>query len=207
MGRRLLTGHFRRSDGRLRAMNITPTPLEGLLVIEPRCFRDERGFFLESFQSERYRKAGMPDQFVQDNQSRSAKGVLRGLHFQVRRPQAQIVTVMRGCVFDVAVDLRPASPTFGQWFGTELSDSGPRQMCMAPGFAHGFCVLSGWADLHYKVGRAYDPNDEGGLLWSDPDVGIQWPIKTPQVAPRDAAFPRIRDLSQAQLPHHPPVEQ
>lgn len=187
-------------------MNITPTPLDGLLLIEPRCFQDERGFFLESYQSARYRAAGISDQFVQDNQSRSAKGVLRGLHFQVKQPQAQIVTVMRGRVFDVAVDLRPASPTFGQWFGVELSDSGRRQLYMAPGFAHGFCVLSDWADLHYKVSRFYDPHDEGGLLWNDPDVGIHWPIEMPQVAPRDAAYPRIRDLSQAQLPHDPPDE-
>lgn len=135
------------------------------------------------------------------------RGVLRGMHFQVKRPQAQIVTVMRGRVFDVVVDLRPASPTFGRWFGVELSDNGPRQLYMTPGFAHGFCVLSDWADLHYKVSRPYDPGDEGGLFWNDPDVGIQWPIKVPQVAPRDAAYPGIRDLSQAQLPHHPPIEQ
>jgi len=188
-------------------MNIKPTPLEGLLLIEPRCFQDERGFFLETFQSARYREAGISEQFVQDNQSRSAKGVLRGLHFQVKHPQAQIVTVMRGRVFDVGVDLRPASSTFGQWFGVELSDTGLRQLYMAPGFAHGFCVLSDWADLHYKVSRFYDHADEGGLLWSDPDVGIQWPTEAPLVTARDAAYPRIRDLSQAQLPHHPPVEQ
>lgn len=188
-------------------MKVTKCLLEGLLLIEPRCFRDERGFFLETFQSERYREAGILEQFVQDNQSRSARGVLRGMHFQVKRPQAQIVTVMRGRVFDVAVDLRPASPTFGQWFGVELSDTGPRQLYMAPGFAHGFCVLSDWADLHYKVSRIYNPHDEGGLLWNDSDVGIQWPTAVPQVTPRDAAFPRIRDLSHASLPHHPPVEQ
>jgi dTDP-4-dehydrorhamnose 3,5-epimerase len=188
-------------------MIITPTSLDGLLLIEPRCFQDERGFFLESYQSERYQEAGIPDQFVQDNQSRSAKGVLRGLHFQVMRPQAQIVTVMRGRVFDVGVDLRPISPTFGQWFGVELSDNVLRQLYMAHGFAHGFCVLSDWADLHYKVSRHYDTHDEGGLLWNDPDVGIQWPIKAPKVTDRDAAYPQIRNLSQAKLPHHPPVEQ
>ena len=187
-------------------MNITPTPLDGLLLIEPHCFQDERGFFLETYQSARYQAAGIPDQFVQDNQSRSVKGVLRGLHFQVKRPQAQILTVIRGRVFDVAVDLRLASPTFGQWFGVELSDTGPRQLYMAPGFAHGFCVLSDWADVHYKVSRLYDPDDEGGLLWSDPDVGIRWPIDALQVTPRDAAYPLIRNLSQAQLPHGPSVE-
>jgi len=187
-------------------MKITATPLDGLLLIEPRCFRDERGFFLESYQSTRYRTAGIHEQFVQENQSRSAKGVLRGLHFQIKRPQAQIVTVMRGRVFDVAVDLRPASPTFGRWFGMDLSDDGPRQLYMAPGFAHGFWVMSDWADLHYKVSRIYDPDDEGGLVWNDPEVGIQWPDEAPQVTPRDAAYPQIRDLSRAQLPHHPPIE-
>ena len=188
-------------------MKVTATPLDGLLLIEPRCFQDDRGFFLETYQSARYRAAGIADQFVQDNQSRSAKGVLRGLHFQVKRPQAQIVTVMRGRVFDVAVDLRLASPTFGQWFGVELSDTGLRQLYMAPSFAHGFCVLSDWADLHYKVSRFYDPHDEGGLLWNDPDVDIQWPIEAPQVAPRDLAYARLSDLCQAQLPHDPPVEE
>lgn len=185
-------------------MNVTPTKIEGLLLIEPRCFQDERGFFLESYQLARYEAVGIHDRFVQDNQSRSARGVLRGLHFQVKRPQAQIVTVMRGRVFDVAVDMRPASGTFRQWYGAELSDCGPRQLYMGPGFAHGFCVLSDWADLHYKVSRPYDSNDEGGLIWNDPDVGILWPIETPQVGPRDAAYPRIKDLSHAQLPHVTP---
>lgn len=188
-------------------MKITPTPLEGLLLIEPRCFQDERGFFLESYQLARYRGAGINAQFVQDNQSRTTKGVLRGMHFQVKRPQAQIVTVMRGKVFDVAVDLRQASPTFGQWFGADLSDDGPRQLYMAAGFAHGFWVISDWADLHYKVDRIYDPEDEGGLFWNDPDIGIQWPGEAPHVTPRDAAYPRIRDLSPIQLPHNPADEE
>ena len=188
-------------------MNVIPTPLEGLLLIEPRCFQDERGFFLETYQRERYLAAGILDEFVQDNQSRSAKGVLRGMHFTVQRPQAQIVTVMRGRVFDAGVDLRPESPTFGKWFGAELSDAGgPRQIFMAPGFAHGFFVLSDWADLHYKVSRNYDAHDEGGLLWSDPDVGIQWPAGVPTIAARDGNYPRLRDMSTAQLPHPIPVE-
>jgi dTDP-4-dehydrorhamnose 3,5-epimerase len=182
-------------------MLIKPTPLDGLLVIEPHCFQDERGFFLETYQAARYREAGIVDTFVQDNQSRSVKGVLRGMHFQIKRPQAQIVTVMRGRVFDVGVDLRPASPTFGQWFGVELSDAGPRQIYMAPGFAHGFCVLSDWADLHYKVSRNYDAHDEGGLNWSDPAVGIQWPIVNPTVTARDASYLNLTNLASAQLPH------
>lgn len=182
-------------------MRIEQTALEGLLVIEPKCFGDERGFFLESYQCDRYRDAGIPEEFVQDNHSRSAGGVLRGMHFQVRRPQAQIVTVMRGRIFDVAVDLRQNSKTFKQWFGVELSDQGPRQIYMAPGFAHGFCVLGDGADLHYKVSRFYDHGDEGGLLWSDPEIGIRWPIETPVVAPRDLAFPTLRDIPADRLPH------
>jgi dTDP-4-dehydrorhamnose 3,5-epimerase len=186
-------------------MKITATSLNGLLVIEPRCFQDERGFFLETYQKARYRDAGVTDVFVQDNQSRSVKGVLRGMHFQVKHPQAQIVTVMRGRIFDVGVDLRSDSPTFGQWYGVELSDTGSRQIYMAPGFAHGFCVLSDWADLHYKVSRNYDAHDEGGLLWNDPDLSIHWPIAEPAVTLRDATYPRLKDLSQEQLPHDPSI--
>ena len=182
-------------------MNIIATPLEGLVLIEPTCFQDERGYFLETYQDIRYRDAGICDLFVQDNQSRSSKGVLRGLHFQVRRPQAKLVTVVRGRVFDVGVDLRPASPTFGRWFGAELSDAGPRQLYMAPGFAHGFCVLSDWADLYYKVSQRYDPTDEAGLRWNDPDVGIAWPVDAPYLAPRDASYPALREIASSELPH------
>jgi dTDP-4-dehydrorhamnose 3,5-epimerase len=184
-------------------MIIKSTPLKGLLVIEPLCFQDTRGFFLETYQIARYNEAGIVDTFVQENQSRSVKGVLRGMHFQVKRPQAQIVTVMRGRVFDVGVDLRPASPTFGQWFGVELHDAGPRQIYMAPGFAHGFCVLSDWADLHYKVSLNYDAHDEGGLHWNDFDVGIQWPLSKPAVTARDASYPKLKELTSTQLPHDP----
>ena len=182
-------------------MIIKTTPLNGLLVIEPKCFQDERGFFLETYQVERYHNAGVVDNFVQDNQSRSIKGVLRGMHFQVKRPQAQLVTVMRGRVFDVCVDLRQTSPTFGKWFGVELHDDGPRQVYMAPGFAHGFCVLSDWADLHYKVSHKYDADDEGGLYWNDLDVGIQWPLGDFTVTARDANYPKLKELTSIQLPH------
>ncbi len=182
-------------------MRVIPTDLPGLLLIEPRCFRDERGFFLEAFQAERYRESGIRDAFVQDNHSRSRQGVLRGLHFQVKRPQAQIVTVIRGRIFDVAVDLRLGSLTFGRWYGTELSDEGPRQLYMAPGFAHGFCVLSEFADLHYKVSRLYDHTDEGGLIWNDNDVGIGWPISRPIVSDQDGAYPGLRQLDHESLPH------
>ena len=175
-------------------MIIKPTPLDGLVVIDPICFEDERGFFLESYQEARYHDVGIVDKFVQDNQSRSVKGVLRGMHFQIKRPQAQIVTVIRGQVFDVGVDLRPASSTFGHWFGVKLGDAGSRQIYMAPGFAHGFCVLSDWADLHYKVSISYDPSDEGGLLWNDPDIGINWPLVSPNLSNRDLNYSRFREL-------------
>ena len=181
-------------------MRVEKTGLEGLLLIEPRRFGDERGFFLESFHQNRYREVGIHDRFVQDNHSRSAQGVLRGLHFTVTKPQAQIVTVMRGRIFDVAVDLRSESPTFGRWFGAELCEEGPRQLYMAAGFAHGFCVLSEMADLHYKVNQYYDPADEGGLLWSDPDIGINWPVAAPLVSSRDAAYPILRNLDRDHLP-------
>jgi len=182
-------------------MRVERTDLCGLLLIEPQRYRDERGFFLESFQAERYRDNGITETFVQDNHSRSHQGVLRGLHFQVKRPQAQIVTVIRGRIFDVAVDLRPSSVTFGHWYGVELSDEGPRQLYMAPGFAHGFCVLSEFADLHYKVSRLYDHADEGGLIWNDRDIGIHWPIGNPIVSGRDSAYPNLRQLGRECLPH------
>ncbi|MFZ3335307.1 MAG: dTDP-4-dehydrorhamnose 3,5-epimerase [Xanthobacteraceae bacterium] len=182
-------------------MNVEPTNLSGLLLIEPRCFGDERGFFLESYHAQRYRDHGIADVFVQDNQSRSRRGVLRGLHFQVRYPQAQIVTVMRGRIFDVAVDLRPDSTSFGWWYGVELNDEGPRQLYMPPGFGHGFCVLSEFADLHYKVSQLYDHADEGGVFWNDRDIGVRWPIENPVVSRRDGAYPTLRQLNRERLPH------
>jgi dTDP-4-dehydrorhamnose 3,5-epimerase len=183
-------------------MHLKETGLAGLLLIEPQCFGDERGFFLESYQETRYHAAGIVDEFVQDNHSRSMQGVLRGLHFQVKHPQSQIVTVIRGRIFDVAVDLRSGSATFARWFGAELSDEGPRQIYMASGFAHGFCVLSEFADLHYKVSRIYDHADEGGLLWNDPEIGIRWPIDKPILSKRDNAYPKLRELDPNRLPHH-----
>lgn len=184
-------------------MRVQSTGFAGLKLIEPRCFSDERGFFLEAFHAKRYGDNGITDRFVQDNHSRSRKGVLRGLHFQVKNPQAQIVTVIRGHIFDVAVDLRRDSSSFGRWYGVELSDKGPRQIYMAPGFAHGFCVLSEFADLHYKVSRFYDQDDEGGVIWNDQDVGIRWPTKKPIVSARDSSYPQLRKLDRKRLPHVP----
>ena len=175
-------------------MNVIETALPGVLIIEPKAFGDHRGFFLETFQVERYREAGITLPFVQDNHSRSQRGVLRGLHFQRTRPQGKLVSVSRGAVYDVAVDIDPASATYGQFVGVELNDDNHRQLWIPPGYAHGFCVLSEVADFQYKCTDFYFPADEGGLLWNDPDVGIPWPITEPQLSAKDANNPRLRDL-------------
>ena len=175
-------------------MNVIETALPGVLIIEPKAFGDHRGFFLETFQVERYREAGITLPFVQDNHSRSQRGVLRGLHFQRTRPQGKLVSVSRGAVYDVAVDIDPASATYGQFVGVELNDDNHRQMWIPPGYAHGFCVLSEVADFQYKCTDFYFPADEGGLLWNDPDVGIPWPITEPQLSAKDIDNPRLRDL-------------
>ena len=175
-------------------MNVVETALPGVLIIEPKAFGDHRGFFLETFQVERYRDAGITLPFVQDNHSRSQRGVLRGLHFQKTRPQGKLVSVSRGAVYDVAVDIDPASATYGQFVGVELNDDNHRQLWIPPGYAHGFCVLSEVADYQYKCTDFYFPADEGGLLWNDPDVGIPWPITEPQLSAKDANNPRLRDL-------------
>ena len=188
-------------------IKVKSTSLEGFLIVEPNCYKDDRGFFLETYQEDIYKAAGITDKFVQDNQSRSIKGVIRGMHFQVNRPQAQIVTIMRGLVFDVGVDLRQNSPTFGRWHGVELSDVGHRQVYMAPGIAHGFCVLSDLADLHYKVSRFYDPDDECGMVWNDSEVNIDWPSITPLIHQRDATYQSLSQLIDShQLPHNLPIE-
>lgn len=170
-------------------MKVTKTHLEGILLVEPTIYGDERGFFLESYEKEKYNSIGIYEDFVQDNHSRSAKNVLRGLHFTIHKPQSQILTVMRGKIFDVVVDIRKESLTFGKWFGTELSDDGLRQIYMPHGFAHGFCVLSDFADLHYKVSQPYDGIDEGGVRWDDPDIDIKWNVKSPIISERDKNHP------------------
>ncbi len=173
-------------------MKVRTCSLEGILLIEPEIFEDDRGFFLESFEEERYRNEGITERFLQSNHSRSKKNVLRGMHFTRRKRQAQLLTVISGRIFDVVVDIRRASPTFGKWFGTELGDGGTRQIYMPHGFAHGFCVLSDWADLDYKVSQRYDPADEGGLIWNDPDIGVKWPISKPLVSSRDQRFNSLK---------------
>ncbi len=178
-------------------MKVIETALPGVLIIEPKAFGDHRGFFLETFQVERYREAGITLPFVQDNHSRSQRGVLRGLHFQKTRPQGKLVSVSRGAVYDVAVDIDPSSATHGKFVGVELNDDNHRQMWVPPGYAHGFCVLSEVADFQYKCTDFYFPADEGGLAWNDPDVGISWPIEAPQLSAKDANNPRLRDLKRA----------
>ena len=175
-------------------MKVLPTPLAGLVRLVPVCHQDDRGTFVESWNAERYAAAGIPAAFVQDNLSRSRRGVLRGLHYQLRRPQGKLITVIRGAAFDVAVDLRRGSPTFGRWHGTLLSDDNHEQMWVPPGFAHGFLALADAVDVVYKVSAPRDPDDARVLRWDDPDVGVAWPLSSPPLlSPADAAGARLAD--------------
>ena len=176
-------------------MNVIKTKLKGCVIIEPKVFGDERGFFLETFQEDRYADlAGITLPFVQDNHSRSSKGILRGLHFQKTKPQGKLVRVVRGEVYDVAVDIRSGSPSYGHWEAIILSEENKKQVWIPPGFAHGFVVLSETADFEYKCTDYYDPSDEGSLLWSDPDLNIPWPIDNPKLSEKDANAPLLADL-------------
>jgi dTDP-4-dehydrorhamnose 3,5-epimerase len=177
-------------------MNVIATSLPGVLIIEPRVFRDERGFFFETYHAERYRDAGLDVTFVQDNHSRSVRGTLRGLHWQVERPQGKLVRVLFGEIFDVAVDIRVDSPTFGDWVGVSLSADNFRQAWIPPGFAHGFCVMSEVAEVEYKCTDFYDPPSERGLIWNDPEVSIDWPITDPILSARDQRHPGLSALRQ-----------
>jgi dTDP-4-dehydrorhamnose 3,5-epimerase len=169
-------------------VKVQKTKLEGVVIIEPKVFGDERGFFLESYHETRYREqAGIKETFVQDNHSRSSKGVLRGLHFQKTKPQGKLVSVSQGEVFDVAVDINPASNTYKQWVGVTLSATNHIQFYVPPGYAHGFLVLSDTADFQYKCTDFYDPSDEGCVRWDDPEIGIEWPIDgEPRLSEKDA---------------------
>ena len=178
-------------------MNVVDTELADAKIIEPKVFGDQRGFFLESFNKSVYDKAGLPTEFVQDNHSRSAKGVLRGLHFQLKKPQGKLVRVTRGEVFDVAVDLRKSSPDFGRWTGVVLSEENQKLFWVPPGFAHGFYVLSDIADFQYKCTEYYHPEFEHTLQWDDPAVGVQWPIidgHTPVLSEKDSVCPPLGEL-------------
>ncbi len=180
-------------------MNIIETPLTGLLIIEPKVFGDERGFFIETWNRKRYQEAGITVDFVQDNLSFSGRGVLRGLHFQNPQAQGKLVHVLQGEVFDVAVDMRKGSPTFGLWHGTILSAENRRQFWVPPGFAHGFCVTSETALFAYKCTELYAPQHEKSIRWDDPALAIDWPVTDPQVSDKDRLAPLLADLDPADL--------
>lgn len=176
-------------------MKVIKTKLKDCVIIEPKVLSDERGFFLETFQAERYAaQAGITLPFLQDNHSRSSKCVLRGLHFQINKPQGKLVRVVKGKVYDVAVDIRKGSPTFGQWEAVILSEGNKIQFWVPPGFAHGFVVLSETADFEYKCTDYYDASDEGRILWNDPDINIPWPIDDPILSDKDANAEKLVDL-------------
>jgi len=175
-------------------MKVTPTRLRDVLLIEPKVFGDSRGFFFESWNEKEFDRAGIRARFVQDNHSRSEKGVLRGLHYQLRQPQGKLVRVIEGEIFDVAVDIRRSSPTFGKWDGARLSAQSKNMLWIPAGFAHGFCVISEFAEVLYKATDFYAPESERCIVWNDPDVGINWPLSgAPLLSPKDAAGVRLRD--------------
>ena len=181
-------------------MKVIETGLPGLLVIEPKVFGDARGFFLETYAEVRYREAGVPARFVQANHSRSRRGVLRGLHYQLVQPQGKLVSVARGSVYDVAVDVRRGSPTFGQHFGCVLDDVEHRQMYVPPGFAHGFVVLSEEVDFLYQCTDYYHPASEAGIAWDDEDLAIDWPLRDVHLSDKDRLHPRLKDQAPEKLP-------
>ena len=171
------------------------TRIDGLVLLEPEVHGDDRGFLVETFSDQAWRELGAGGDFVQDNHSRSRQGILRGLHFQTFPGQAKLVRCSRGRIWDVAVDLRRDSASFGRWEGHELDDELHRQLFVPIGFAHGFCVLSEIADVHYKLTSVYDPGSEAGIAWDDPEVAIEWPIATPQVSDRDRSAPRLAEIA------------
>ena len=186
-------------------MKVIETVLPGVLILEPKVHGDSRGFFQETWREDSYNNIGIPT-FVQDNHSRSTRGVLRGLHAQRLQPQGKLVRVSRGAVFDVAADINPASPTFGKHVAVELSDENHRQLYIPPGYAHGFCVLSETADFLYKCTDYYQPGDEIGVLWNDADIAVAWPIAEPQLSDKDKNLPTLRELAEQlkQQPAHFP---
>lgn len=175
-------------------MKVIRTPIADLLLIEPRVFADDRGFFLETFRRSGFEHQGVTLEFVQDNHSRSCKGVLRGLHFQKNYPQGKLMYVISGAIFDVALDIRRESPSFGRWYGAVLSDENHHQLWIPPGFAHGFCVISNQVDLVYKCTDYYHPEDEAGIIWNDPGLKIKWPIQKPIVSEKDSKNPTLREI-------------
>jgi dTDP-4-dehydrorhamnose 3,5-epimerase len=185
-------------------MKFTHLALPGVVLVEPKVFPDERGFFLETFHERKYREGGVPAMgasFVQDNQSRSVQGTLRGLHSQRRHPQGKLVRAIEGEIFDVAVDVRRGSPTFARWVGVRLSAENFLQLYVPPGFVHGFCVLSAVAQVEYKCTDFYAPNDEQSVIWNDPDIGVEWPVADPVISQKDRDAPRLAEILQS-LPEY-----
>jgi dTDP-4-dehydrorhamnose 3,5-epimerase len=181
-------------------MKVSKTELPGVLVITPDVYGDDRGYFVETWRSRRYAELGLPESFVQDNLSMSRRGILRGLHLQHPNGQGKLVQVVHGEVFDVAVDVRVGSPTFGRWVGTVLSRDNHKQVWVPPGFAHGFCVMSGMALFSYKCSEVYHRDSEIGVAWDDPELGIEWPVREPELSRKDAEFPRLSDIPRDRLP-------
>ncbi len=177
-------------------MEVLTTPVQGVLLVKPKVWGDSRGCFVETWQKRRYEEAGIDLPFVQDNHSRSTRGVLRGLHFQKSHPQGKLVSVSLGSVFDVAVDIRPESPTFGKWFGVELTSENQWQLWVPPRLAHGFCVTSDLAHFHYKCTDYYDPSDEGSVRWNDPFFGVAWPVSDPVLSAKDRIAPLWSELQE-----------
>jgi dTDP-4-dehydrorhamnose 3,5-epimerase len=184
-------------------MKFLPTQLPGVLIVEPDVYRDQRGWFVETYHVHKYQEAGIPLPFVQDNCSSSVRGTLRGLHLQMTRPQGKLIRVIRGEIFDVAVDVRRRSPTFASWVGVTLSGQDFKQIYIPPGFAHGFCVLSDVAEVEYKCTDVYAPDGEVTIRWDDPRIAIQWPIERPLLSTKDAAGQLLNDLGD-QLPDYQP---
>ncbi len=176
-------------------MKVIETEIDGVLIIEPELKPDRRGYFMETFQRDKFRALGLPTDFVQDNHSLSYKNTIRGLHYQVPRPQGKLVRVSRGSVMDVAVDIRKGSPTFGKWVSAELSEDNRRQLWLPPGFTHGFCTLTDIADLVIKCTEIYSKPDTHRIAWDDPDIGIDWPITDPILSDKDMCSPRLRDTT------------
>lgn len=175
------------------------TPLEGVIIIKPDIHKDDRGFFTETYSKDKYFSLGIKEEFVQDNYSRSKKNTLRGLHYQINKPQGKLVRVVNGKVLDVAVDVRKDSKTFGQYFSIFLDDINFYQLYMPPGIAHGFCVISEFVDFEYKCTDFYSPKNEKGVLWSDPDINIDWPVENPIVSLKDSTFNKLKDISKNEL--------
>jgi dTDP-4-dehydrorhamnose 3,5-epimerase len=183
-------------------MNIIPTSLPEVVVVEPKVFGDARGFFMETFNRDRYGAAGLPSAFVQDNVSCSARGVLRGLHYQEPHPQGKLLFVLQGAIFDVAVDIRRGSPSFGRWVGVTLSSENKRQLYVPPGFAHGFRVTSDTALVIYKCTEVYRPEAEHGVRWDDPQIGVEWPAGQPLLSDKDRRAPLLGEVPPDELPDY-----